>query len=337
MASSDSENSDVEISNEEEQQSEEQSEGSEAEDAPTKEVEEGEESVAEETREKEPNSARLARTIFIGNLKANFELKELKKILKQYGSVDSIRIRSVAPAKNTLSKKVALLSKQIHPGKNNVNAYAVFKSFDSVEKALALNGTQFDGNTIQVDRITEKPFHQNKNSIFLGNLSFKTTEEELRKFFSECGPIDSVRLIRDRVSGMGKGFGYVNFEAKDAVVLALEKNGQTFNDREIRVQPYQYKQEKSGKKKGKKMGKNKKGDVMRSPRKQGRPSTVSGGDKPVRGGMKRKGPPVNVSQQEFKGEVAQKKFKGGKKSVKSVIKSKVANKHKKKIAEILSK
>lgn len=75
MASSDSENSDVEISNEEEQQSEEQSEGSEAEDAPTKEVEEGEESVAEETREKEPNSARLARTIFIGNLKANFELK----------------------------------------------------------------------------------------------------------------------------------------------------------------------------------------------------------------------------------------------------------------------
>lgn len=134
---------------------------------------------------------------------------------------------------------------------------------------------------------------------------------------------------------MGKGFGYVNFEDKDAVVLALEKNGQTFNGREVRVHPYQYKQEKSGKKKGKKMGKNKKGDAVRSPGKQARDS--NGNVNSAVRSKKRKGPPVSVNQQEFKGEVAQKKFKVGKKSVKSVIKSKVANKHKKKIAEILSK
>lgn len=140
---------------------------------------------------------------------------------------------------------------------------------------------------------------------------------------------------------MGKGFGYVNFEAKDAVVLALEKSGQVFNEREIRVQPYQYKQT-TGKKKDKKtkMGKNKKGND-KSPRKQGK--TPTDGNKPefskVAQGKKRKGPPAgeDVQQKEFKGEVANKKFKVAKKSVKSKIKSKVVNKQKKKIAEIFSK
>lgn len=164
----------------------------------------------------------------------------------------------------------------------------------------------------------------------------------MRNFFSECGEIDSVRLIRDKKTGMGKGFGYVNFEAKDSVVLALEKNGQVFNEREIRVQPYQYKQT-TGKKKDKKMGKNKKGnDKPGFPRKQVKVAT--GGNKPefsskTAHGKKRKGQSTGeeVQQKEFKGEVASKKFKVAKKSVKSKIKSKVVNKQKKKIAEIFSK
>ena len=37
-------------------------------------------------------------------------------------------------------------------------------------------------------------------------------EDELRGFFEECGPISSVRIIRNAVTGLGKGFGYVNFQ-----------------------------------------------------------------------------------------------------------------------------
>lgn len=47
---------------------------------------------------------------------------------------------------------------------------------------------------------------------------------------------------------MGKGFGYVNFTSKDAVVLALEKNGQMLKNREIRIKPYKYNEEPSNNK-----------------------------------------------------------------------------------------
>lgn len=58
----------------------------------------------------ESQTDKLARTIFVGNLPASFHLKDLKKKLSEFGKVLSIRVRSVAPAKATLSKKAAFLS-----------------------------------------------------------------------------------------------------------------------------------------------------------------------------------------------------------------------------------
>ncbi|XP_075677354.1 uncharacterized protein LOC142645293 [Dermatophagoides pteronyssinus] len=186
------------------------------------------------------DSEKQMRTLFIGNLPANFPMKNLKKILEQYGKVISIRIRCVAPAKITLSKKVAFLSNQINSNKKTVNAYVVFKQSESVQKALELNGTKFEEHTIQVDSLENDRHYDHSKSLFLGNLSFKTTEDELREFFNECGEIKSVRIVRDSKTGIGKGFGYVNFADKDSVVLALEKNGQMLKNREIRIKPYQY-------------------------------------------------------------------------------------------------
>lgn len=46
-----------------------------------------------------------------------------------------------------------------------------------------------------------------------------------------------MRIIRDNQTGVGKGFGYVNFKSEDAVALALELDGTTILNREIRVKP----------------------------------------------------------------------------------------------------
>ena len=56
------------------------------------------------------------------------------------------------------------------------------------------------------------PQHDMKRSLFVGNLPFNLEEEELREHFEEFGTIESVRLIRDKATGVGKGFGYVLFE-----------------------------------------------------------------------------------------------------------------------------
>ncbi|KAF7487739.1 RNA-binding protein 34 [Sarcoptes scabiei] len=186
------------------------------------------------------NQERQKRTLFIGNLPANFPMKKLKQTLQQYGKVISIRIRCIAPAKITLSKKTALLSNQINPNKKNVNAYVVFKDEDSVAKALELNGQKFENNIIQVDTIENDRTYDHSKSLFLGNLSFKASEEELREFFNDCGPIQSIRIVRDSQTGIGKGFGYVNFKSNDSLVLALEKNGNLFKNREIRIKAYNY-------------------------------------------------------------------------------------------------
>ena len=51
----------------------------------------------------------------------------------------------------------------------------------------------------------------------------------------QCGTISSVRIVRDAATGIGKGFGYVNFASEDSVEIALTLNGSELDGRKIRV------------------------------------------------------------------------------------------------------
>lgn len=62
-------------------------------------------------------------------------------------------------------------------------------------------------------------------------------DNAIRKHFEQCGEIDSIRVIRDNQTGVGKGFGYINFKNNDSVALALELDGTAILNREIRVKP----------------------------------------------------------------------------------------------------
>merc|ERR1712106_531920 len=77
--------------------------------------------------------------------------------------------------------------------------------------------------------------HDNKKADFMGNLDFKTEEEDVRKLFAKCGEVESVRLVRDTTTGIGKGFGYVNFVSVDSVGLAIRLNNQEVCGRKVRV------------------------------------------------------------------------------------------------------
>jgi len=59
--------------------------------------------------------------------------------------------------------------------------------------------------------------------IYVGNLSFQTTEEEVRALFSEFGEVHSVNLITDRETGRPRGFGFVEMDGADAAISALDK------------------------------------------------------------------------------------------------------------------
>lgn len=72
--------------------------------------------------------------------------------------------------------------------------------------------------------------------LYVGNLPFSATEDLLRDKFSECGTVDSAKLITDRDTGRSKGFGFVEMSSDDEAQVAIEKfDGQDCEGRAMRV------------------------------------------------------------------------------------------------------
>lgn len=176
------------------------------------------------------------RTVFVGNLPVSCTKQMLKSIFKEFGYIESLRFRSVARADPTMSRKQATIQRKTHPKRHNLNAYIVFKEECDAVKALQRNGMEIaNGFHIRVDLASKDNTHDQKRSIFVGNLPYDMEEEVLRKHFSECGKVEAVRLIRDRNTGLGKGFGYVLFASTDDVFLALKLDSSEIMGRKIRV------------------------------------------------------------------------------------------------------
>jgi RNA recognition motif-containing protein len=72
--------------------------------------------------------------------------------------------------------------------------------------------------------------------IFVGNLSYDTTQDELETLFAEAGPIQEVFLPVDRATGRPRGFAFVEFQSSEAAAQAIEKfDGHSLNGRNCRV------------------------------------------------------------------------------------------------------
>jgi cold-inducible RNA-binding protein len=84
-------------------------------------------------------------------------------------------------------------------------------------------------------------------SIFVGNLSFKTSEQDLRQLFEAHGTVDRVTINTDRDTGQSRGFGFVemsNNAEGDQAIAAL--NGQEFGGRALSVNEARPKSEVGG-------------------------------------------------------------------------------------------
>ena len=75
----------------------------------------------------------------------------------------------------------------------------------------------------------------NKSKIYVGNLPYSATEEQLRDFFEQFGSIKESRLVMDRQTGRPRGIAFITFEAEDGASAALQANGSDFGGRALRV------------------------------------------------------------------------------------------------------
>lgn len=176
------------------------------------------------------------RTVFVGNLNVDCKKEELMKIFKPYGKIEAVRFRNIVPEDISKPKKYAYITKQQHPNKKSINGFVRFKDEDAAKNAAKeVNGMEYKGNHLRVDQATKSKVHDNASSVFLGALAFDVTDETVYQHFASCGEIENVRIIRDNKTGIGKGFGYVQFKTKDTVGLALRLDGSQMGERKIRV------------------------------------------------------------------------------------------------------
>ena len=74
--------------------------------------------------------------------------------------------------------------------------------------------------------------------LYIGNLPFSTTEDELRSLFAQAGAVASVELIKDRFTGNSKGFAFVQMASQAEAEKAMTMfNGYSLGNRDIKVTP----------------------------------------------------------------------------------------------------
>eukprot|EP01064_Diplonema_japonicum_P018655 TRINITY_DN27353_c0_g1_i1.p1 TRINITY_DN27353_c0_g1~~TRINITY_DN27353_c0_g1_i1.p1 ORF type:complete len:182 (+),score=57.39 TRINITY_DN27353_c0_g1_i1:77-622(+) len=75
------------------------------------------------------------------------------------------------------------------------------------------------------------------NSVYIGQVEYTATPQELHEHFATCGPVKRVTILCNRHTGHPKGFAYMEFEEEESVLKAVELNGSEFKGRQLKVTP----------------------------------------------------------------------------------------------------
>lgn len=74
------------------------------------------------------------------------------------------------------------------------------------------------------------------NKLFVGNIAWTTTDDELKALFAEHGAVEEAVIIKDKFTGRSRGFGFVTYSSEEDAVAAIDKlNGTELNGRELVV------------------------------------------------------------------------------------------------------
>jgi nucleolar protein 12 len=195
---------------------------------------------------------KASRTVFLANVSttAIMDKKAKKTLLEHMGSfldslpvqegkpkhtIESIRFRSTAYAGNSLPKKASFVKKNLmEETTKSTNAYVVYSTaFAAREAVKRLNATMVLDRHLRVDGVAHPAKIDHRRCVFVGNLGFvddeslmeqggedarkrskipSDIEEGLWRQFGKAGAVESVRVVRDEKTRVGKGFAYVQFQ-----------------------------------------------------------------------------------------------------------------------------
>jgi RNA recognition motif-containing protein len=83
--------------------------------------------------------------------------------------------------------------------------------------------------------------------LYVGNLSFNTSSEDLQQLFSQAGTVESANVVEDRDTGRSRGFGFVEMSSKEEGEAAIQKfNGQELGGRALNVNEAKPREDRGG-------------------------------------------------------------------------------------------
>ena len=83
--------------------------------------------------------------------------------------------------------------------------------------------------------------------LYVGNLAFQTSSEQLAELFAQAGTVESASVIEDRETGRSRGFGFVEMSSSEEARAAIEQfNGQDFNGRNLNVNEAKPRENRAG-------------------------------------------------------------------------------------------
>ena len=83
--------------------------------------------------------------------------------------------------------------------------------------------------------------------LYVGNLAFQTSSNDLQQLFGQAGTVESASVIEDRDTGRSRGFGFVEMSSKEEGTAAIEKfNGQEMGGRALNVNEAKPRENRSG-------------------------------------------------------------------------------------------
>ena len=178
----------------------------------TSEVSEKEDQIHEEkSQNKELPQKEDIPQILVKNLPEMVTEENLRNIFEKFGRIINIKLE------------------QDTDGKPGQVAFIDFET--KQEKDAALN--QSEDLELEGKKLEIKDSSIDDKTLFVGNVPYTSTEEDLEKFFEDCGTI-KVHIIE--INGKSKGYAHVTFQDDNAVEMALKKNGEKIQDRPIKIE-----------------------------------------------------------------------------------------------------
>lgn len=175
--------------------------------------------------------------IWMGNLSFTTTKDDILNFMTTKSNITSSQISRVNLPTTEGDRKVT----HKHRSQNRGFAYIDFDGTDTLAKALKLSETLLNGRKVLIKDSSDfagrpskstdetqalieastKAGHPPNRRVFIGNLSFEITEQDVRAFLSQCGEIIKVDLCTFEDSGKCKGFGFVDFKELDAAISAV--------------------------------------------------------------------------------------------------------------------